>query len=161
MPTDVDRAFIAQVVQSVSTQAQMLVMRDTTKNPFNSVFLTLSAAGGVLEVTAAMVGKRNGSDPADSITDQSLLFASLLAAASLHRVDKKINDTTSAGHLSTDFGPGQMVEAMEWFEKLTGEKPDKYLDEGLVAVMELYRKEAQAPLGDFLSKRPPINPTLN
>jgi hypothetical protein len=153
MPTDVDSKFIAQVVQSISTQTQMMIMRDGTNNPFNTVFLTLAASGGALEITAALVGKRVGSDPVNCITDQSLLFASLLAAVSLRRVDHKVGKT-NAGHLSTDFGPGQMIEAMDWFEKLTGEKPDKYLDDGLVAVMAQYRKDAETPLGDFLSKRP-------
>jgi len=162
MATDVPRALSSATVQAISTQTQMLVMQNHTGNPSDALFLGLLAASGSLDFVAALIGKQVSDNPADAVSNQSLLMAGLLFSAAAKANGSAAHDDGGISKVMMSLGPKELITAFEWYEQITGEKPDQYFNPGMVEAIHRYAEEAETPLKDFLGKRPtPGNKTLN
>lgn len=131
-----------------------------------AIVIGLGGALGPIEVSASFLGNPYGPGNTEgkmliekATTTESLTFAALVLAASA--VVNSLNEDCKCGHgaphkaqaIGLDFGNHAIMQAMEWYEKLFGEKPDKYLDHRMAASIREQMAGAEAPLSEFLSKR--------
>lgn len=94
----------------------------------SKVYLGTMSTAISLQLLAAQVGRLpEGAEDQGTvrINENAVLFAALLAARALPSVDGK-------GLGRCEFSPAVSFEAMEAFEKLTGYKPDDFIDEAFV-----------------------------
>lgn len=82
----------------------------------------------------------------NAITDESMTFAALVAAASFF-IDKDRDGHDAVG---ITYGPAALLKAMEMYEKVTGEKPDPYLQPEMVKSIRDFAEEANEPLNKLL-----------
>jgi hypothetical protein len=78
----------------------------------------------------------------DTVTPESIMFAAILAA--------KATAPAGADHLSLTFSPEIIMEAVEAFEKLTGQKADEVVCEGMMGAVRHVQEQGAIPLQTFL-----------
>jgi hypothetical protein len=157
MATDVEPEVMHKLGHHIAKATQMTMMLNKTGNPFDVVFIGLAAAQAALTAVAYMVGPNdnpNSEAGSRAVTDETLIFAALLLA---------VSGGTSRNHegepcVDVHFGPEQVLEAMNWYEKITGVRPDKHLNPDFVEIMQKFTASAETPLVKFMASRPQTKP---
>lgn len=136
--------------ESLAHQVGALVQRTMmTSAPTASeaVFVGLCAIGGAIEPLSALIGRNSFSggesitmaQAREGITPYSTLLACLIAAASVR--PHKCEENEDEVHMSVEYGPPAALRAMYWFELLTGERPDQYMNERMATAMREFEQE--------------------
>lgn len=142
---------VASELADVVLQAtQVAVM--TTSCPAEAICIATSAAISAATIVATLVGNGYGAgndqdsgaelEIDNAVTKESLLYAACLLASTV-RLSECESHPGENHAVGIDFGPHALLKAMEMYEKLKGEKPDKYLHPQMVQNTREY--EARTP----------------
>ena len=78
----------------------------------------------------------------DKVSSDIIMFAAILAA--------KATAPVGTDHLSLTFSPEIIMEAVEAYEKLTGQKADDVVCEGMMGAVRHVQEQSAIPLQSFL-----------
>lgn len=127
-----------------------------------ALYLGIGAMSGPLGVLACVACSADGEET-PRMSGDHFLFAALLACAALHIDEQKdMRDLPGIGEkkvaialdMSCDFGPDTVLDAMAQFEKLTGRKPDSFLNQKMVQATREAADTGKVMLADLLKRGP-------
>lgn len=98
------------------------------------------------EIQAMSYEEAMKADPTKAVKTQNVLFAALLIA----RCAPEVGDRQNA---MVETNPELIYSAMEDFEKLTGQRPDKYLNPHMVKQIREFMERQENPLQGLLASR--------
>ena len=123
-----------KLAETTAKLTQGAIMANGSHNMAEDLYLAVVAMAGLVETGGAIVGLRSenhlqemkdedrdklgANDLMAACTAQAMMFVAVLSAICIRKCDGE--------HVGIDYGPVTIVEAMEAYEKITGEKPDKY-----------------------------------
>lgn len=119
---------------------------DEGGKPNDCAQVGIVASAAALQCLGTLMGKRG-----DKITNRDvMLYCALMVARC---VESELTENNAEG-LDVESGPAHFLAAMEDFEKLTGRKPDAFLNEKFVAMVRGVEAGTKVPLEQFLAHRP-------
>lgn len=139
---------------AVGEMTQKAIMKNAT-DAQQASFMAMCAIGGALTVLTNIVGKMDtegepGKRTESTLTEQSVLFAGLLVASS---VEMHSCTDCDGPHLSAQSGMEQLMQARQWFETITGKKPDKHLNPAIAEAMQQAEQIGIEPLKQLMAGR--------
>lgn len=134
-----DPSFVHNLDATVSASQDFVKIVCTTACPEHipaKLTMAIACMTGPLAAISMMTSK------GDNVTPDAILFAAILAAMAIA--------PAGTNALSLTFSPAVLLEAIESFEKLTGQKADSVLCEGMVEAARTVEREGAIPLQSFL-----------
>ena len=126
------------VIQASQQFVKMAVTQGTAGYDHGPAHITMAIAtmAGPLAALSLLVSKD------DSVNADAILFSAILAAKAIA--------PTGSDAMSLAMGPGLILEAMEAYEKLTGQKADDVICTGMSGAARHVENDAVVPLQKFM-----------
>ena len=134
-----DPAFIKNLDSVVQAGQQFVKVACTAGCPDHipaKLTMAIACMTGPLSAVAIMSSKDN------NVTPEIIMFAAILAAKAMAPAGKD--------HMSLTFSPEILLDAFEAFEKLTGQKAEDVVCEGMTEAVHAVKEHSATPLQSFL-----------
>lgn len=127
-----DEGSIEQLVNATTHNVATAITAMADGNTPKALHIAVSAASGIMQIMAQIMGRTGKDDDGTNldeesikgrINNQALMFAAQLMASAV---------SNTGTHVSVKASPATIYRALVNYEKITGEKPDDYLDSMMV-----------------------------
>lgn len=131
-----------------------------------ATYIATVGVSAALQIAATVMGRcdkcgnHEKHSPIDHINPTAILFCALLAAEAagaghlgVERRDHPEKEGVRQVGMAFEFGPDVILNAMSAVEKLTGQKPDKFLVKHMVDAVREIERDNSGNLDKFLQER--------